>query len=99
VDALTLAQVQARFQERNINNRFLTAQFQQVMVAKGYCELSMDQFDSSKDYSAATLYLGANGKLTTVGPGPLIPSGKVLAIPADTGTAQGAMLRVSFLIG
>jgi hypothetical protein len=98
--ALTVQQANQRFQERSINNRDLVADLQQVGVAKGYVEISTDQFDSSKDYTQGTaLTLGDGGIITQGGSGPAIPQAKVLAAPDLSGTAQGAFLRISAMIG
>lgn len=96
---LTVQQARQRYQERAINNRDLVGDLGLLGVAKGYIELATDMFDSSKDYSSGVLSLGANGKLTIGGAGPAIPSGKVLALPDLSGSAQGPFLRFSALIG
>lgn len=98
--SLTVQQIAQRFQQRSINNQHLVAQLQQVGVAKGYVEIATDQFDTTQDYtSAATLKLGANGFVTNAGAGPVIPQGRVLALPDLTDTAEGAFLKISAMIG
>jgi hypothetical protein len=97
---LTVQQARLRFYERSINNRDLVAQLGLVGVAKGYIELSTDQFNSALDWTTgAAITLGDNGQLTQGGAGPVIPQGKVLVAPDLTFTVQGAMLRFSALIG
>lgn len=98
---LTVTQRNIRFQERSINNRDVVQALRQVGIAKGYVEIATDQFDSSKDYAAATsLKLGDNGLVSDQSAaGPVIPQGRVLALPDMTDTAQGAFLKISALIG
>lgn len=97
---LTVTQARQRFHERSINNRDLVGNLGLVGVAKGYVEIQTDQFDTSKDYSTgAALTVGANGLITIGGSGPVIPGGKVLALPDVSGTLQGPFLRFSALIG
>ena len=97
---LTINQIAMRYQQRSINNQSTVAQLMQVGVAKGYVEIATDQFDSLQDYtSGAALKLGANGYVTNTGSGPVIPSGRVLAVPDLTDTAEGAFLKISALIG
>jgi hypothetical protein len=97
---LTVQQARQRYQERSINNRDLVGDLGLLSVAKGYIEMATDQFDSNKNYEApgVSLYLGPAGKITNGGPGPLIPGGKVLAVPDLSGSAQGPFLRFSALI-
>jgi hypothetical protein len=97
---LTVQQARQRFHERALNNRDLVGNFALVGVAKGYVEIATDQFDPSKDYSTgAALTLGDNGIITIGGAGVELPQAKVLALPDLSGSLQGAMLRVSMLIG
>lgn len=100
---LTAQMAFTRFGERSINNRFSVQDLALVSVAKGYLEISTDQFDGTKDYTtvnaATPLRLGANGIITIGGAGPVIPGAKVLAAPGLTGQGpQGAFLRISALI-
>lgn len=97
---LTVQQARQRYQERSLNNRDLVGDFAMVGVAKGYVEIATDQFDLTKDWtSGAPITLGNNGILTQGGAGPVITQAKVLAAPDLSGTVQGAMLRISALIG
>lgn len=97
---LTINQIAMRYQQRSINNQNTVAQLMQVGVAKGYVEIATDQFDSTQDYTTgAALKLGANGYVTNTGSGPVIPSGRVLAVPDLTDTAEGAFLKISALLG
>jgi hypothetical protein len=96
----TVNQALQRQGERSINNRNLVADLGMVGVIKGYVEISTDQFDPTRDYtSGAALQLGPNGIITNTGAGPVIPSGRVLAVPDLSNTQQGAYLRFSALIG
>jgi len=98
--ALTVQQSRQIFQERSINNRDTVGHLGQVGLAKGYVEIATDQFDASQDYSSgAPLTLGNNGQITIGGAGPVIPQGKVLALPDLSGTVQGPMLRISAFLG
>lgn len=97
---LTVQQARQRYQERSINNKDLVGALEMVSVAKGYVEIATDQFDPAVDWSAAapSIQLGDNGILTIGGAGPVVPGAKVLALPDNSGTLQGAMLRISALI-
>ena len=97
---LTVTQARMRYQERSINNRDLVGELNQLGVAKGYIEISTDQFDPNQDYTTgAPLQLGPNGIITIGGSGPLIPNAQVLNAPDLSGSLQGAFLRFSALIG
>ena len=100
---LTVAQSSMLFQSRSINNAGLVPMYAQVGILKGYVEVSTDQFDSSMDFSTESsvnpLRLGNNGQVTLGGAGPVLPQGKVLAVPDLSGTLQGPMLRFSMLVG
>ena len=61
---LTVEQSKAKYFQRNINNPGF-AYLAQVGVGMGEGEIFTSEFDSSKDYSAAPLTVGAKGVLTT----------------------------------
>jgi hypothetical protein len=97
---LTVQQALMKYGQRSINNQYLTGDLGMVGIAKGYLELSTDQFDVTQDYTTgAALTLGANGTITIGGSGPALPQAKVLACPDLTGSLQGAFLRFSMLAG
>jgi hypothetical protein len=103
--SLSVTQARMMFQERSINNRDLVGDLQQVGVAKGYVEISTDQFDTSLDWSnipsSSAIVLGANGLLSFGNPSGkvVIPQAKVLAVPDLSGSVQGPLLKISALIG
>ena len=97
---LTVQQALLKYGQRSINNQNLVASLGMLGVAKGYIEISTDQFDVTKDYTTgADLNLGDNGIITIGGAGPVLPQAKVLAAPDLTGSVQGAFLKISMLVG
>lgn len=103
--SLSVAQSRMLFQQRSINNMDTVGQLNQIGIAKGYVEISTDQFDTSLDWSnipaGDAIVLGANGILSYGAPAGkvVIPQAKVLAVPDLSGSLQGPLLRISALIG
>lgn len=97
---LTVQQALMKYGQRSINNQNLVGSLGMLGVAKGYIEISTDQFDVTKNYAAGdALALGPNGIITIGGSGPELPQAKVLAAPDLTGSVQGAFLKFSMLVG
>lgn len=90
---LTLTQAKQKFGERFVNNRGLHAEFGQMEIGTGLCELWTDGFDASQDYSAgAPLTLGANGIITIGGTGPVLDA-SVIHVPGTDSSLLGVRIR------
>lgn len=90
---LTLTESKQRFGERFINNRGLHAEFGQLEVGSGECELFTDRFNSSLAWDAGTtITLGDGGVLTQGGAGPSL-NAAVLSVPNEDNPFLGVRIH------
>jgi hypothetical protein len=89
---LTVQQAIALFGQRAINNNLLHALHGQLEIGSGWVELYTDMFDANVDFSAGPLQLGAMGRITVGGAGPVL-NARVISLPSANNPRLGVNIR------
>jgi hypothetical protein len=92
---LTVAEIEARYQGRHVNNQDANTAFRSVTVVSGPGDWYTDQYNVALVYALGdTVHLAANGRLSNAGVGTSI--GFVTKLPATNGDG---MLGIRFTVG